>query len=72
MSFMEFRKTSDRCRHELRPEDATTSWYRRYHLLFMTLDDIVAVDGGSLTFRGVNFADEDSQKPPRQISAKGA
>jgi hypothetical protein len=68
---MEFRKVSDGCFHEVLSEDTTTPWYRRYHPLFMALDDIVAVDGGSVTVMGVNFADEDSQKPLRQISAKG-
>jgi hypothetical protein len=28
----------------------------------MALNDIVAVDGGSVTVMGVNFADDDSQK----------
>jgi hypothetical protein len=35
----------------------------------MALNDIVAVDGGSVTVMGVNFADDDSQKSLRQISA---
>ena len=67
---MEFRKVADGCFHEVLSDDTTTPWYRRYHALFMALDDIVAVDGGSVAVMGVNFADEDSQKPLRQISAK--
>ena len=67
---MEFRKVADGCFHEVLSDDTTTPWYRRYHALFMALDDIVAVDGGSVAVMGVNFADEDSQQPLRQISAK--